>query len=47
LLTTIGVRIKGLPYHQDGPFWQIIASMSYSHTQDHLTGLRQALAQLP
>ena len=47
LPTTIGARIKGLPYHQDDPFWQIIASMSYSHTQDHLTGLRQALAQLP
>ncbi|MCE7982130.1 MAG: ClbS/DfsB family four-helix bundle protein [Caldilinea sp. CFX5] len=46
LLTTIGLRVKGLPYHQDDPFWQIIASMSYNHAQDHLTRLRQALAQV-
>jgi uncharacterized protein (TIGR02246 family) len=45
LLTGVGARVKGLPYHQDEPFWTVIASMSYNHTQDHMTGLQGAMAQ--
>jgi len=45
LLTSVGVRVKGLPYHQDEPFWLVIASMSYNHAQEHLTGLQEAIAQ--
>lgn len=43
LLTGVGVRVKGLPYHKDDPFWTVIASMSYNHTQDHMTGLQEAI----
>ncbi len=42
LLTAIGARVAGLPYHQNDPLWEVIASMSYGHMQDHRTGLQQA-----
>lgn len=45
LLTSVGARVKGLPYHQDEPLWLVIASMSYNHAQEHLTGLQEAIAQ--
>lgn len=45
LLITVGARVKGLPYHQDEPLWMVIASMSYHHARDHLTGLQEALTQ--
>jgi hypothetical protein len=44
-LTTIGTRVKGLPYHQDKPFWTVIASMSYNHVQDHITELQATITQ--
>jgi uncharacterized protein (TIGR02246 family) len=43
LLTTVGVKVKGLPFHPDDPFWRVIASMSYSHARDHMAGLQTAL----
>lgn len=44
LLTTVGLKVDGLPYHQDDPFWQVIASMSYNHVRDHMAGLQAALS---
>jgi hypothetical protein len=45
LLSASGVKVRGLPYHPDEPFWQVIASMSYAHIQGHITGLSAALAE--
>jgi hypothetical protein len=46
LLTTIGAKVNGLPYHKDDLFWQVIASMSYGHVQDHMAGLQEAMTFL-
>jgi hypothetical protein len=43
LFTALGVRVEGLPYHQDEPLWMVIASMSYKHSQDHMNGLQKAM----
>ena len=40
-LLVIGAKVRGLPYHATEPFWQVIASMSYSHAQEHQAGLQQ------
>lgn len=47
LLTAVGAKVKGLPYHADEPFWQVIASMSYRHAREHLSGLQAALSAAP
>lgn len=47
LLTSVGLKVAGLPYHQEEPFWQVIASMSYNHIRDHMAGLQAALLAAP
>lgn len=44
-LLAVGIKVKGLPYHEHDPFWQVIRSMSYGHAQDHMSGLTEVLKQ--
>ena len=43
LLTAPEVVVKGLPWKGNKGLWEVIASMSYQHAQDHLRDLRQWL----
>ena len=42
-LTAPEVVVKGLPWKKDKPLWRIIASMSYTHINDHRDGMVEEL----
>ncbi len=43
LLTAPEVEVKGLPWKGDKGLWEVIASMSYQHSQAHLRDLQRWL----